>query len=76
MATLVEEATAAYNELRYHALALTRPEDAAALLKQAQADVIDKYRIYEGFANLGRGLSPAEITAALGKANEGKNDGD
>jgi pyruvate-ferredoxin/flavodoxin oxidoreductase len=61
----------AYNELRYHALALTRPDDAAALLKQAQADVIDKYRIYEGFANLDRGPAPAEIAAALGK-----NDGD
>ena len=29
----------AYNELRYQALALTRPEEAAALLRQAQADV-------------------------------------
>ena len=45
----------AYNELRYHALALTRPAEAEELLRQAQADVDEKYRIYEGMANLGSG---------------------
>jgi pyruvate-ferredoxin/flavodoxin oxidoreductase len=39
----------AYNELRYRALALTRPSEAAGLLKQAQADVSEKYRSYEDF---------------------------
>ncbi len=65
----------AYNELRYHALALTRPADAAALLDRAQADIIEKYRIYEGFANLGGGPTAAHVTAALAQANEGKSDG-
>ena len=61
----------AYNELRYQALALTRPEDAAALLRQAQIDVEEKYRIYEEFATLGSGPAPAQITTAAAKALEG-----
>ena len=60
----------AYNELRYQALALTRPEEAAALLRQAQADVDEKYRIYEEFANLGGGPAPAHVTTAVAKAME------
>jgi len=48
----------AYNELRYQALALTRPAEAEALLRQAQADVKEKYRIYEEFANLGGDPTP------------------
>jgi len=35
-----------------YALALTRPTEAAELLRQAQADVQEKYRTYEEFANL------------------------
>jgi pyruvate-ferredoxin/flavodoxin oxidoreductase len=42
----------AYNELRYRALALTRPEEAEALLRQAQAGVAAKYRHYEELARL------------------------
>jgi len=61
----------AYNELRYQALALTRPEEAAALLRQAQTDVNEKYRIYEEFASLGSGPAPAQITTAVAKALEG-----
>ncbi len=60
----------AYNELRYHALALTRPAEAEALLKQAQADIREKYRTYEEFASLGRGPTSAQVTTAVAKALE------
>ena len=63
-----------YNELRYYALSLSRPEDAAKLLEQAQRDVEEKYRTYEAFANLRRGPSPGQITVAasrLGPASGG-----
>jgi pyruvate-ferredoxin/flavodoxin oxidoreductase len=42
----------AYNEIRYSALATTRPKEAAELLAAAQAAVIDKYRHYEDLASL------------------------
>ena len=58
----------AYNELRYYALALTRPTEAAELLRQAQADVQEKYRTYEEFANLHGGPTPARVTTAVAKA--------
>jgi pyruvate-ferredoxin/flavodoxin oxidoreductase len=58
----------AYNELRYRALELTRPAEAGELLRQAQADVEDKYRTYEEFANLGRGPTPPQVTTAVAKA--------
>jgi pyruvate-ferredoxin/flavodoxin oxidoreductase len=61
----------AYNELRYQALALTRPEEAAALLRQAQIDVDEKYRIYEEFASLGTGPTAPQVTTALAGALEG-----
>ena len=64
-----------YNELRYYALSLSRPEDAAKLLEQAQGDVEEKYRTYEAFANLRRGPSPGQITVAasrLGPASGGE----
>jgi len=41
----------AYNELRYRALALTRPTEAEELLRQAQAGVNEKYRSYEALAS-------------------------
>jgi len=56
--------TYAYNELRYRALALTRPQEAAALLKEAQAAVEQKYRAYEDFARMKDGPAPAEATTA------------
>jgi pyruvate-ferredoxin/flavodoxin oxidoreductase len=60
----------AYNELRYQALALTRPEEAAALLRQAQTDVEEKYRIYEEFANMGGGPAPAQVTTVVAKQRD------
>jgi pyruvate-ferredoxin/flavodoxin oxidoreductase len=64
----------AYNELRYHALTLTRPAEAAALLAQAQADVNEKYRTYEEFSRLASGPSPAQVTTSVAKALERSND--
>jgi pyruvate-ferredoxin/flavodoxin oxidoreductase len=58
----------AYNELRYYALAVTRPTEAAELLRQAQAGVEEKYRTYEEFANLCSGPTPAQVTTAIAKA--------
>jgi pyruvate-ferredoxin/flavodoxin oxidoreductase len=54
--------------LRYYALALTRPAEAAELLRQAQADVEEKYRTYEEFASLHDGPTPARVTTAVAKA--------
>jgi len=45
----------AYNEIRYSSLAATRPDEAAALLKSAQAAVTEKYRQYEDLAALDGG---------------------
>ncbi len=42
----------AYNEIRYSSLAVTRPEEAAELLAQAQAGVASKYLQYEDLAAL------------------------
>ncbi len=56
----------AYNELRYRALAAMRPEEAAALLRQAQENVVEKYRTYENFARESAGPGPTQ--AALGAA--------
>jgi pyruvate-ferredoxin/flavodoxin oxidoreductase len=53
-----------YNELRYSALTSTRPEEAAELLRQAQAGVGQKYRTYEEFASLRQGPTAADVTAA------------
>ena len=60
----------AYKELRYYALALTQPTDAVELLRQAQADVEEKYRTYEEFAKLRSGPTSAQITAAVAKTLE------
>ena len=40
----------AYNEIRYRALAQTRPEEAAQLLAAAEAAIREKYRTYEEMA--------------------------
>jgi len=49
----------AYNEIRYRALAQTRPEEAADLLAMAQDMVNGKYRTYEEMA----GWSPSRFPA-------------
>ncbi len=64
-----------YNELRYYTLSLTRPEEAAELLHQAQSDVEEKYRTYEAFANLSNGPTSAQVTTAMAKSLDAKNDG-
>jgi pyruvate-ferredoxin/flavodoxin oxidoreductase len=54
----------AYNELRYRGLAMTHPAEAEALLHQAQADVMAKYRSYEQFARLDGGPTPSQAATA------------
>jgi pyruvate-ferredoxin/flavodoxin oxidoreductase len=50
----------AYNEIRYRALAQTRPQEAAELLATAQSMVDEKYRTYEEMA----GWAPSRFPAA------------
>ncbi|WP_370321150.1 pyruvate:ferredoxin (flavodoxin) oxidoreductase [Oricola sp.] len=57
----------AYNELRYSALAASRPDKAAALLGEAQQAIRDKYRSYEEFARMDAGPNPSEIMGAARK---------
>jgi len=57
----------AYNELRYSALAASRPDEAAALLTEAQAAIYDKYHTYEEFARMDAGPNPSEIMGAARK---------
>jgi pyruvate-ferredoxin/flavodoxin oxidoreductase len=40
----------AYNEIRYRALAQSRPEEAAVLLAAAEQGIVEKYRLYEEMA--------------------------
>jgi pyruvate-ferredoxin/flavodoxin oxidoreductase len=59
----------AYNEIRYSSLARTLPADAAALLAQAQAAVVTKYRRYEELASLdGSRFQPGAVILAAGDA--------
>jgi hypothetical protein len=51
-------------------LAITRPTEAADLLRQAQAAVDAKYRSYEALANLEGGPAPGQVTAAVASASE------
>ena len=60
----------AYNELRYRALSVSRPDEAKALLDQAQRLIADKYRDYEAFARIGDGPSPSAALAAGNRLNE------
>ncbi|MCB1516766.1 MAG: pyruvate:ferredoxin (flavodoxin) oxidoreductase, partial [Hyphomicrobiaceae bacterium] len=57
----------AYNELRYSALAASRPEEAAALLKEAQALIRDKYHTYEEFAEMDAGPDASRAMGAASK---------
>lgn len=45
----------AYNEIRYHALTMTRPAEAEELARMAQNVVSEKYRAYEQLAGLDGG---------------------
>jgi pyruvate-ferredoxin/flavodoxin oxidoreductase len=57
----------AYNEIRYSSLGRSMPEDAAALLEQAQAGVLAKYRKYEELSMLdGSRFQPGTILALEG----------
>ena len=59
----------AYNEIRYASLARTKPEEAAALLKEAQAAVVGKYRQYEHLAARdGSYFLPGNLEIAAGDA--------
>jgi pyruvate-ferredoxin/flavodoxin oxidoreductase len=60
----------AYNELRYSALAISQPMDAAKLLRQAQTDIDEKYRTYEEFATLRAGPTAAQVTVAAAKKSQ------
>ena len=56
----------AYNELRYRSLASTKPEEAAVLLKEAQAAVTAKYQQYEELAGFeGTKFHPTAINAGV-----------
>ncbi|MDP1730739.1 MAG: pyruvate:ferredoxin (flavodoxin) oxidoreductase [Devosia sp.] len=57
----------AYGELRYRALAASRPEEAEALLNQAQRAIVEKYSNYEEFAQMEMGPSPSKSTLAGSK---------
>jgi pyruvate-ferredoxin/flavodoxin oxidoreductase len=43
----------AYREFRYKVLTLTRPEEARMMMRQAQASVDERYRLYEDMAERG-----------------------
>jgi pyruvate-ferredoxin/flavodoxin oxidoreductase len=58
----------AYNELRYSALAASRPEEAAALLAEAQKLIHDKYQAYEEFAQMNAGPDPSRAMGAARKS--------
>ncbi len=57
----------AYNELRYRALSVSRPEDAAMLLEEAQRQILDKYQTYEEFAQMAGGPDASRAMGAGGK---------
>ena len=54
----------AYNELRYSALAASRPEEAVALLAEAQKLIRDKYQTYEDFAQMEAGPDASQAIGA------------
>jgi pyruvate-ferredoxin/flavodoxin oxidoreductase len=57
----------AYNELRYSALAASRPKEAAALLAEAQKLIQDKYHTYEEFAQMDAGPDASRTIGAVRK---------
>ncbi|RMF35568.1 MAG: pyruvate:ferredoxin (flavodoxin) oxidoreductase, partial [Alphaproteobacteria bacterium] len=57
----------AYNELRYSALAVSRPAEAAELLAEAQELIRHKYRTYEDFARMEAGPDASQAMGASRK---------
>ena len=53
----------AYRELRYRALAQTRPQEAAELLTAAQKSVEEKYRLYEEMAGWSTSRFPPQLVS-------------
>ncbi|WP_018289751.1 pyruvate:ferredoxin (flavodoxin) oxidoreductase [Verrucomicrobium sp. 3C] len=53
----------ANQELRYRALGMSHPADAAALAKRAQTLILEKYQIYEQLAGLREGKAPVPVGA-------------
>jgi pyruvate-ferredoxin/flavodoxin oxidoreductase len=64
----------AYNELRYRVLSLTRPTEAAQLLRQAQTDVDAKYRTYEALAGLEVEAAPKPAPTPAGAGSDRRFD--
>jgi pyruvate-ferredoxin/flavodoxin oxidoreductase len=55
------------NEMRYKALAQSRPEDAKRLMEAAQAAILEKYRTYEEMAGWSAArFSPADVDRPTG----------
>jgi pyruvate-ferredoxin/flavodoxin oxidoreductase len=54
----------AYNEIRYHALTMTRPDEAEELARIAQSVVNEKYHYYEQLAGLDGGQFHPPASAA------------
>ena len=52
-----------YNETRYTMLVHSRPDDARRLLADAQADVMNRWRLYEQMASMPGEAKPAEALA-------------
>jgi pyruvate-ferredoxin/flavodoxin oxidoreductase len=61
-----------YNELRYKALAQTRPQEATELLAMAQGMVDEKYRIYEEMAGWAPNRFPPVRAAADARTQPGR----
>ena len=55
----------AYNEIRYHALTMTRPDEAEELAHIAQSVVNEKYHYYEQLAGLDGGRFHPPASAAV-----------
>ena len=56
--------TYAYNEIRYKMLSYTKPEDARTLLRLAQEDIDQRWRVYKSMSE----RWPAAVTRGQGEA--------
>jgi pyruvate-ferredoxin/flavodoxin oxidoreductase len=61
-----------YNETRYTMLKQSAPEAAAELLKEAQADVLSRWKVYEHMANM---AAPSKVQEAAVTASQAKGAG-